>query len=113
MFEQHPPFVRVSRASQTKCSVVSRVSPHAGQRALSIFLKRWRYSFSGECPTLSWKIRLAIRLVILWSLVSIMNFIDAGEMISGAFSLLNLSKCRHSIFQAAFQHLVREKTVLM
>ena len=91
MFEQRPPFVRVFRASQTKFSVVSRVSPHAGlpgQHALSIFPKRWRYSFSGECPTLSWTIRPAIRLVILWSLVSIMNFINAGEMISGAFSLL-------------------------
>ena len=85
-----------------KCSVVSLASLHAGHLALSTSPKRWRYSFNGEWPTLSWKIRLAIRLVILWSLVSVMNSFESGEIISGAHSLLYLSDVCHSAFQASF-----------
>jgi hypothetical protein len=49
---------------------------HAGHCALSFLLKQWRYTFSGTCPELSWKILLASALLIFVLLISLMNLRD-------------------------------------
>jgi hypothetical protein len=44
----------------------------------------------GACPTLSWYVRLAVRLGILLLLISLMNFLEDGVTMSGARNLFIL-----------------------